>query len=80
VGFEPSIPASERSHTHALDRTATGISVTMVNSIPDAGKIILITNETSVTVLILYIPVSLCLLSPDSLLWARDNNTSTPDN
>jgi len=24
--FEPTIPASERRHTHALDRVATGIS------------------------------------------------------
>ena len=24
VGFEPTIPAGERPHTHALDRTATG--------------------------------------------------------
>jgi hypothetical protein len=26
VGFEPAIPASERSHTHASDSVATGIS------------------------------------------------------
>ena len=25
VGFEPAIPASERSQTHVLDRAATGI-------------------------------------------------------
>jgi hypothetical protein len=25
VGFEPTIPVSERPKTHALDRTATGI-------------------------------------------------------
>jgi hypothetical protein len=25
VGFEPTIPASERPQTHALDRAATGI-------------------------------------------------------
>jgi len=25
VGFEPTIPSSERRHTHALDRVATGI-------------------------------------------------------
>jgi hypothetical protein len=25
AGFEPTIPASERPQTHALDRTATGI-------------------------------------------------------
>jgi hypothetical protein len=25
VGFEPTIPASERPKTHALDRAATGI-------------------------------------------------------
>ena len=25
VGFEPTIPASERLETHALDRTATGV-------------------------------------------------------
>jgi hypothetical protein len=25
AGFEPAIPASERPHTHALDRAATGI-------------------------------------------------------
>ena len=25
AGFEPAIPASERPHIHALDRTATGI-------------------------------------------------------
>jgi hypothetical protein len=29
VGFEPTIPVSERSKTHALDRTATGIGVVM---------------------------------------------------
>ena len=23
-GFEPAVPANERTHTHALDRTATG--------------------------------------------------------
>jgi hypothetical protein len=28
AGFEPAIPASERPHTHALDRAATGIGVT----------------------------------------------------
>jgi hypothetical protein len=28
VGFEPSIPASERPQTHALDRAATGIGRT----------------------------------------------------
>ena len=27
VGFEPTIPVSERPKTHALDRTATGIGV-----------------------------------------------------
>ena len=26
AGFEPSIPASERQQTHALDRAATGIA------------------------------------------------------
>jgi hypothetical protein len=30
-GFEPAIPASERPHTHALDRTATGIGVRMTS-------------------------------------------------
>ena len=25
AGFEPTVPASEQSHTHTLDRTATGI-------------------------------------------------------
>jgi hypothetical protein len=25
AGFEPAIPASERPHTHALDRVTTGI-------------------------------------------------------
>jgi hypothetical protein len=25
AGFEPTIPASERPHTHVLDRAATGI-------------------------------------------------------
>jgi hypothetical protein len=29
VGFEPTIPASERPHTHALDRKATGIGSTL---------------------------------------------------
>ena len=28
AGFEPTIPASERPQTHALDRTATGIATT----------------------------------------------------
>ena len=27
VGFEPTIPASERPQTHALDRAATGIDI-----------------------------------------------------
>jgi hypothetical protein len=27
TGFEPTIPASERPHTHALDRAATGIDI-----------------------------------------------------
>ena len=27
VGFEPSIPASERPQTHALDRSATGTGI-----------------------------------------------------
>ena len=26
AGFEPAVPASERPKTHALDRTATGVS------------------------------------------------------
>jgi hypothetical protein len=30
AGFEPAIPASERLHTHALDRAATGIGCTSV--------------------------------------------------
>ena len=51
----------------------------MFTSIPDAGKIILITNETSVTVLTLCITVSLCLLCPARLLWTRENNTNPPD-
>jgi hypothetical protein len=29
AGFKPTIPASEQSQTHALDRTATGISMKM---------------------------------------------------
>jgi hypothetical protein len=36
AGIEPTIPASERPQTHALDRAATGIgiiSVTVVNNI-----------------------------------------------
>jgi len=28
-GFEPAIPASERQQTHALDRTATVIGITL---------------------------------------------------
>jgi hypothetical protein len=51
----------------------------MFTSIPDAGKIILITNETSATVLTLCITVSLCLLCPARLLCTRDNNTIPPD-
>jgi hypothetical protein len=79
MGFEPAIPESELPQTHALDLEATGIGVTMFISIPDAGKIILTANETSVTVLTLSILVSLCLLCPVRLLWTRDNNTSPPD-
>ena len=30
VGFEPTIPASERPHTHALDRAATGIGIMLI--------------------------------------------------
>jgi hypothetical protein len=28
AGFEPAIPASERPQTHALERTATGVTFT----------------------------------------------------
>jgi hypothetical protein len=35
AGFEPTIPASERPQTHALDRVATG-----VGSLPKGGPII----------------------------------------
>ena len=31
AGFEPTIPASERPHTHALDRAATGIGLKHFN-------------------------------------------------
>jgi hypothetical protein len=27
VGFEPTVPASQRSHTYALDRATTGIGL-----------------------------------------------------
>jgi hypothetical protein len=30
AGFDPSLPASERPQTHALDRVATGIGVSNV--------------------------------------------------
>jgi hypothetical protein len=30
MGFEPSIPASVRAQTHALDRTATGIGPSII--------------------------------------------------
>ena len=29
VGFEPTVPASVRPQTHALDRAATGIGITI---------------------------------------------------
>jgi hypothetical protein len=32
MGFETAIPASDRSQTHALDRTATGIGVWQTHS------------------------------------------------
>jgi hypothetical protein len=32
-GFEPTIPASERPQTHALDRAATGIGRQKLNRI-----------------------------------------------
>jgi len=54
------------------------IGVAIFISIADASKIILTTNETSVTVLKLYITVSLCLLCPVRLLWIRENNTTSP--
>jgi len=31
VAFEPAIPASERSHTHALDRATTGMGEENIN-------------------------------------------------
>jgi len=31
AGFEPAIPASKRSQTHALDRAATGIGMRYIN-------------------------------------------------
>jgi hypothetical protein len=31
VGFEPAIPASERTQTHALDRAATGIGIKLLS-------------------------------------------------
>jgi len=30
AGFEPTIPASERSQTHALDHAVTGIGITNI--------------------------------------------------
>jgi hypothetical protein len=30
AGFEPTIPANERSQTHALDRVAIGIGVAII--------------------------------------------------
>jgi len=32
VGFEPTISAEERPQTHALDRAATGIDATVLNT------------------------------------------------
>jgi hypothetical protein len=32
VGFEPTIPASARPQTYALDRAATGIGITFLNN------------------------------------------------
>ena len=31
LGFEPTIPASERQHTHASDRAATGIGIYIIS-------------------------------------------------
>jgi hypothetical protein len=31
VGFEPTIPASERPKTHTLDRAASGIGLSAIN-------------------------------------------------
>jgi hypothetical protein len=39
VGFEPTIPASERLQTHALDRAATGIGI-IYNSSNNNNKFI----------------------------------------
>jgi hypothetical protein len=36
VGFEPAIPVSERPQTHALDRTATGIYLSII--VPEATE------------------------------------------
>jgi len=33
AGLEPTIPASERPQTHAVDRTATGIGIESVRSV-----------------------------------------------
>ena len=37
AGFKPSIPASERSQTHALDRAATGIGSSQLTSLCSEG-------------------------------------------
>jgi hypothetical protein len=58
VGFEPAVPASERSQTHALDRAATGIGP--VNNLPEnnlalkANRIELRYNVMKETVLCRY--------------------------
>jgi hypothetical protein len=40
VGFEPTIPASERPQTHAIDRTATGINWLKCYTVKQEGKLV----------------------------------------
>jgi hypothetical protein len=50
MGFEPTIPASERPQTHALDRAATGIGFTLnIVAINTVNYIQIITHLDDVT-------------------------------
>ena len=49
AGFEPAIPASERSHTHALDRAATGIGVSKDYVTENRGREVTILIHSNVS-------------------------------